>query len=134
MEKTNLHSSCPSLQGWTHSNHCLGHGAGLQSHSCVSSLRAGQKVDFSLGVTLLEVGSLCKVLAHGSWLSTNGPFNVTMTLQLPHVISWWKGEHLISGFPAGGCGSSWRSAEIRKPWGGAGDPHPTWVPTDIGCL
>lgn len=36
-EKTNLHSSCPPLQGRAHSYHRLGHGARLQSHSCVSS-------------------------------------------------------------------------------------------------
>lgn len=91
--------------------------------------REGQKVDFSLGVTLLEVVYLCKVPAHTSWLPTNGLFNVTMTLQVPYVFSWWKGEHLISG------SLRRRVWQLMEKWGsqGVGDPHPEWVPTDFRC-
>lgn len=51
---------------------------------------AGQKADLGLGITPLGAGflCLCKVLAHGSWLARDGPFNVTVTLQLPRVFSW----------------------------------------------
>lgn len=108
-EKTDPRAFRPSLQG--------------RSVAAAPQLslphRAGQKVGRGLGVTLLEVDPLflCKVLAHGSWLPTNGPFDVTMTLQVPRGFSRWKGEHLRSGSPGGGCGSYCRSAEMGKPGG-----------------
>lgn len=72
-EKTNAHSSRPSLKGWTHSDYSPRPGARLQAH------RAGRKAALGLRVAPLEVCFLylSKVQAHGSWLARNGPFGVT---------------------------------------------------------
>lgn len=84
MERRNPRSSHPSRQGWS-----VTPNSGRPAALCLPC-RAGQKADLGLGSTRLKVGflCLCQGLARGSWLARNGPFSVTLTLQLPWVFSW----------------------------------------------
>ena len=82
-EKTNAHSSRPSVKGWTHSDYSPRPGAGLHAH------RAGRKAASGLRGSPLAVGFLhfSKVLAHGA-ASRQQAAQWDQEVRAPWVFSW----------------------------------------------